>query len=137
MSKKLNVCLDSNIFVSALGFGGKPLRVVEHALKNDFLLISSEHILTEVRRNLVSKVGLKLSEVTHFLAMVTEVAALFSPTGQISIVNDSNDNLVIETALMGFANILVTGDRELVDLGKVGDLKIERTSVFLDRFKVL
>lgn len=111
--------------------------MVEHALKNDFLLVSSEHILIEVRRNLVSKVGLKPNDVAHFLAMVTEVAALFTPTGQISIASDSNDNLVIETALMGFADILVTGDRELVDLGKIGDLKIERTSVFLERFKAL
>lgn len=135
MSKTLNVCLDSNILVSAIGFGGKPLRVLELALKKEFLLISSEHILTEVHRNLVSKLGFNPRDFTHFLEMITEVAVLFSPTGLVSVASESADNLVIETALMGYADVLVTGDRELVDLGKVGDLKIERTSVFLLRFK--
>jgi uncharacterized protein len=129
------VCIDSNIFVSAIGFGGKPLKVIELALKKEFLLVSSEHIFAEVRRNLVSKISLNPKDVDHFLGMVAEVSSFFSPSGAFKIAKTREDNLVIETALMGFAEVLVSGDRELVDMAHVGDMKIERTSVFLQRFR--
>ena len=134
MSKKLTVCLDSNIYVSALGFGGKPFEVVELALKKEVLLVSSTHILDEVRRNLTKKLGLRNSEVESFLEHVVDAATLFTPTGSISVLNDVKDDLVIETALMGFADLLVTGDKAVAALKSVGDLKIETTSVFLRRF---
>jgi putative PIN family toxin of toxin-antitoxin system len=121
--------------VSAVGFGGKPLRVVELALKQEFLLVASQHIFDEIQRNLVRKIGLSVRDAQKLLDDIAEVAALFDPGGSLTITADSNDNLVIETALMGFAEILVTGDRELVDLKTVGQLRIETTSVFLERFK--
>lgn len=135
MSKKPTVCLDSNIYVSALGFGGKPFTVIELALNKEFLLVASPHILEEVRRNLTKKLGFKSSEVDHFLEIITEVTALFTPSGSIQILNDEKDDLVIETALMGLADVLVTGDKAIADLKSVGDLKIETTSVFLRRFQ--
>lgn len=111
------------------------MRVVELALKQEFLLVASQHIFDEIQRNLVRKIGLSVRDAQKLLDDIAEVAALFDPGGSLTITADSNDNLVIETALMGFAEILVTGDRELVDLKTVGQLRIETTSVFLERFK--
>ena len=133
-SKRLIVCLDSNIYVSALAFGGKPLEVVELALKKEVLLVTSEHILNEVRTNLTKKLGFKASEIENFLEHVIDAATLFTPTGSTRVLDDKKDDLVIETALMGFADVLVTGDKAIVSLKLVGELKIETTSVFLDRF---
>ena len=120
--------------MSAAGFGGKPLAVVELALKKEFLVIISSHILTEVRKNLIEKVGIKGPVVDRFLENISEVAAFFTPTGSVKILHDPEDDKVLETALMGFADVLVTGDKAIVDLKSVGDLKIETTSTFLSRF---
>ena len=136
MSKRLTVCLDSNIYVSAVGFGGKPLAVVELALKKEFLLVASEHILGEVRKNLARKIGFSATDIGNFLEDIAEVATFFTPTGSVSVAPDPEDNLVLETALMGFAEVLVSGDKALVNLGSVGELKIETTSVFLKRFRL-
>lgn len=119
-----------------MGFGGKLLRVIELALKKEFLLVTSKHILNETHTNLIRKIGLSSQDVIHFLRDISEVAAFFTPTGSLSITPDSNDNQVIETALMGFAEILVTGDKALVELQSVGDLRLETTSTFLARFKI-
>jgi len=105
--------LDANIYVSAVGFGGKPLQVVELALTKEYLLITSEHILNEARKNLTRKIGLNSDDVAQFLQNIAEVATFFTPTGSISVTDDPEDNRVIETALMGFADILVTGDKAL------------------------
>jgi putative PIN family toxin of toxin-antitoxin system len=120
--------------VSALAFGGKPLEVVELALKKEFLLIISSHIVGEVRKNLTKKLGLKTGDVEHYLQTISEVATFFTPTGSVNILKDTKDDLVLETALMGFGEVLVTGDKAIVDLKSVGDLKIETTSLFLRRF---
>lgn len=120
--------------MSAVGFGGKPLAVVELALKKEFLVIISKHILDEVRKNLSQKIGVKGPVVERFIENISEVAAFFSPTGATKNLKDPKDDLVIETALMGFADVLVSGDKAIVQLKSVGDLKIETTSTFLARF---
>jgi len=120
--------------VSGIGFGGKPLQVIELALKNEFLIVISPHILNEVRKNLINKVGVKGPVVDYFLENISEIAAFFDPTGSVKILDDPEDDKVIETALMGFADVLVSGDKAVVQLKSVGDLKIETTSTFLARF---
>lgn len=133
MSKKLIACLDSNIYISALGFGGKPLDILNLALNQKFLLVTSQHILDEVDKNL-NKIGFTQKEIDQFLSDIFEVAECFSPTGAISVAEYPEDDLVIETALMGFADILVTGDKAILEMRRVGVLRIEKVSVFLSRF---
>lgn len=47
----LSDCVDANVYISAIAFGGKPLKIIERALSREFLLISGANILQEVRRN--------------------------------------------------------------------------------------
>ena len=135
MNSRLTVCLDSNIYVSAIGFGGRPLKVLELALEKDFLLVLSNHILNEVQKNLLHKVGLKAKEFVPVLHKLADLATFVLPAGLMKLVDDPNDNLVLETALMGFADVLVTGDRELVNLKAMGELKIETITIFLERWR--
>lgn len=134
LTKKIIVCLDSNVYISALGFGGNPLKAVGLALNREFELVTSQHILNETSKNL-KKIGLRENEIEEFVTDIFEVAECFSPTGSVALAPDPDDNLVIETALMGFAKILVTGDKEILELGRVGDLHIESVSTFLKRFQ--
>ena len=127
-------CLDSNVYISAIAFGGTPLKVLERGLSKDFNLVTSIFILKEVRKNLVRKLGLKSSKVDRILQDILDVSSAFVPTGNHKYIEHDADNLVIETALMGGSDVLVTGDRKhLLPLGSVMGLVIEPPSRFLLR----
>jgi len=46
--QQITVCLDANVYISGIAFGGKPLKILEKALRRDFHLVTGPHILDEV-----------------------------------------------------------------------------------------
>lgn len=79
----LVACLDANVIVSAIAFGGVPLAVLDLALCRAFLLVLGPNIITTVRRILVGKLNLPRGAVEQMLTDVMEVASVFVPTGQL------------------------------------------------------
>ncbi|MGK5083179.1 hypothetical protein WDW37_07715 [Bdellovibrionota bacterium FG-1] len=77
---KLTVCLDANSYISGIGFGGKPLQILERALNRDFVTVTSPQILDEVRRNLLGKLARNKKRVDRFLEDMTEVSSFFGAT---------------------------------------------------------
>lgn len=131
---QLSACVDANVFISAIGFGGKPLKVVERALNREFLLVTGANILSEVRRNLLVKLGLEKGRVDWFLSDISAVSSVFVPSGSVTATSNEGDNLVLEVALMGGADVLVTGDKKhLLPLREFQGIVIEPPSAFLSR----
>jgi putative PIN family toxin of toxin-antitoxin system len=132
--QQITVCLDANIYISGIAFGGKPLKILEKALNRDFHLVTGPNILDEVRRNLVSKLGVKPKRVDQFLSDISEVSSVFVPTGKVHFINHTADNLVLELAIAGSCDVLVTGDKKhLLPLGTFSGVTIESPSAFLIR----
>ena len=131
---RLSACVDSNVYISAIAFGGKPLKVVERAMNREFLLVTGANILKEVRRNLLGKLSLEQRRVDSFLSDISAVSSVFVPSGTVSATDNEGDNLVLEVAMMGGADVLVTGDKKhLLPLGTFQGIVIESPSVFLLR----
>ena len=136
--EQITACLDSNIYISAVAFGGKPLKIVERALNREFFLVTSPHILQEVRRNLLGKLGLEKLRVDQFLADITEISSVFVPSGKVRFIKHDGDNLVLELALTGGCDVLVTGDKKhLLPLKDFQGVVIEPPSAFLMRLDSL
>jgi uncharacterized protein len=134
----LAACLDSNVFISGIAFRGTPLRLIERALRRDFHLITSVIILEEVRRNLLGKLEVDPVFVDPLLEDLLAVSSAFVPAGKYRYIDHEADNLILEVALMGGADVLVTGDRRhLLPLNPFMGLKIEPPSKFLARLDSL
>lgn len=130
----LTVCIDANVYISGIAFGGKPLIILNLALARKFYLISSSPIITEVKRNLTKKLKVPESAVDQWLQNLLEVSTLYEPQGDVKFINHAQDNLVLETALLGNANILVTGDKkDLLPLKTFRGISIESPTEFLTR----
>jgi len=109
-ASSIAACVDANVLISALAFGGKPLRVVDRLLAGDFISITGENILSEVRRNAISKLKLPSAKVHRFLEDVRDASSVYVPTGVTEYIRHKKDNLVLEVAFMGGVEVLVTGD---------------------------
>ncbi len=130
----LSVCLDANVIISAIGFGGIPLRILEMALSRRFHLVLGPNIIDEARKNLVSKLGVEKKEVNAVLHDLVSVASMFVPTGIDQYIEHEKDNLVIELVVKAECDVLVTGDKKhLLPLKQVKRTVIESPSNFLKR----
>lgn len=129
----LKVCIDTNVWISGLLFSGPSSCIVDLALEKQFELSCSKFILIELERNLINKFNLDSSLVEQFLEHITLVASFYEPKGTINVVKEKHaDNLILETALLGNSEFLITGDKKhLLPLKEFSGIKIISPSEFI------
>jgi putative PIN family toxin of toxin-antitoxin system len=136
--KSLTVCLDTNVFFSAIAFGGKPGQVVQALLSEQFVHVTCKSIMEETRRNLSSKLGMEEALSRAVLNEIWSVSTIVEPTGTLKITQYAPDDRILETALMARCDVLVTGDkRHLLPLNPFQGLFIEPPADFLKRLEKL
>jgi uncharacterized protein len=130
------VVLDTNILVSSLGWRGAPHEIVSLCLDHRFQLLLSPALLEELQRVLLyPKFEFSIHEVFNYMALLTEAAELIQPDIHLVVIEDDpSDNRVLECALAGHADVIVSGDRHLLALEKFEAIPILRAQAFLDRF---
>lgn len=121
----MKVVFDTNIFISALVIPGSRaeeamLRVVEG---RDHLIISKA-IIRELLTTLSRKFSRDREELAHVAVYLAEIGSTVSPTQQVNVLEDEPDNRILECALAGQADIVVTGDRAMLALGDYRGVKI-------------
>ncbi len=130
------IVLDTSVFVSAHVFGGKPGRLWRALVDQDARLVSSPAILAEVARVLSDKFGISTSRVEAVLLQAARVGELVRPVRTLLIVADEPDNRVLECAVEGGADAVVTGDRDLLDLGSYCGIDIVTVAHALERLGI-
>lgn len=124
------VVIDSNILVSAIIFGGKPETVLKLATSGRVRAISSTVLLAELIGVLAKKFqfsGQKVRAIEEKLKQSFEIVA---PSRNVTILGSADDR-VLETALAGKCQFIITGDRELLALGNFEGVKITDLNEFL------
>ena len=130
----MKVVFDTNIFISAFVIPGSLaektiLKIIE---EEDSLLISA-HIIDEVLSVLSSKFGRDREGLSHVAVTLSELAELVKPARRIKLFKDEPDNRILECAICGEADLLVTGDKEILQLEEYKDIKIISLREYLER----
>lgn len=120
----MRLFLDTNVLVSALTTRGLCSELLEVVVDRHELLIS-EHLLKELRRVLAEKFRQPAPVISGYLGFLSLHAEMVDP-GQDPGINlkDPDDLPILGSAIGGKADLLVTGDRELLALGKASGLRI-------------
>ena len=128
----MKVVLDTNVLVAAFAARGLCEAVFEVCLVSHEIVVS-EHILKELRRNLTGKLRLPPEQTDAIVGLVRKHATVVKPTQVPSgACRDRADLPVLGTALAGGADCLVTGDRDLLDLGQFQSIPIVSPRTFHD-----
>lgn len=120
------VVLDTNVYISAYGFGGKPADVLRAAIAGEFTLLVSPAILTDAADKLYEVLGFDDEHVRAVVMQVSRIAEIVRPTVRLAVVSDEPDNRILECAAEGAADLIVSGDRHLLELGAYGGIRIIR-----------
>jgi putative PIN family toxin of toxin-antitoxin system len=131
-AKSPRVVLDTNVFISALVFGGKPREVTE-LLVDTITVVYAHEILTEIRRIIHLKFP-AFNEDLERLEKLLERDALRVELGSslVTISRDPDDNKFIETAIIGDCQYIVSGDKDLLAIGSYKNIRIIKPAEFLE-----
>lgn len=132
---KPKVVFDTNVYLSAIIFGGKPKKVLQLALQEKVILIISPQILLEIALKLKEKFLWQDEQVVLAIKAINKIAFLIKPKKRIKVVlQDPTDDKIIEAAIAVKAGYIVTGDKHLLDIKQYRKIKILNPSEFLKVF---
>lgn len=128
----MRAVFDTNVLVAAFAADGLCAKLLRRANRRDFTLLVCPVILGELERALRKKLGASDDEVAASLALVREVSTTVedAPSAPVPgprrsrIARDPDDDLILRCAEAARAEVLVTGDGDLLVLGKHGRVKI-------------
>ena len=131
----MKVFLDTNVLVSGFATRGLCADVVREVLASHHLVISSQ-LLSELSRVLQHKIGLPADFVAEIVDMLKQDAHMSNPTHLPAVaLLDTSDLPILSSAVNAKADLLVTGDKELLALGRVESLEIVSPRGFWKRLK--
>jgi putative PIN family toxin of toxin-antitoxin system len=129
--------IDTNVLISALLFKTSvPFRAIELA-ETKGIILYSETTLNELEQVLNRKKFnkyLSLEDRQVFLLKFISSSQLVSITENITVCRDEKDNKFLELAVSGNANVIVTGDLDLLVLTPFQAVEIVTPDMFIDRF---
>jgi putative PIN family toxin of toxin-antitoxin system len=129
----LRAVFDTNIFVSALAIpGGQAECAFDLVIDARINLCISKEIIHEVLRVLAQKFSKDPEELSRTAVFLSELAELVVPRKKLAIFDDEPDNRILECAVMGHADIIVTGDRAMLCLQKYQEIRTLSLRQFLD-----
>jgi putative PIN family toxin of toxin-antitoxin system len=126
----VRVCLDTNVLVAAFATRGLCSDVLRAVLAEHDLVIG-DVILAELRRVLTTKFKVPADRMEIIEAVFAPFPCIAKPAepGLVSI-RDPADRWVFATALAGHADVLVTGDQDLLAVREESPLLILEPRAF-------
>jgi len=128
----VKVCLDTNVLVAAFATRGLCADVLRTVLAEHELIVG-EVILTEFRHALTQKLKAPRDRIAAAEAVLTAFPVLPKPAelppGALPI-RDHSDRWILATAVAGGAEVLVTGDHDLLSVDDASPIRIVTPRAF-------
>jgi len=128
---RARVVFDSNVYIAAAanpsGYARMWLRGAAKETRSYELYIS-EPIISEVER-VLARMKVAPETVATLIELIREVAIMVVPTEHVdAVARDPNDNMILECALAADAHMVVSSDKDLVQLRQFRGIYIYPTS---------
>ena len=131
----MTLIFDSGVWVSAIRFGGVPRQAIVKALLQDEINICAE-IENEIVRIMRRKFAVMENEVRARMEIFLQKSKRVPVAGKLSgICRDPKDDFILECAVTGNADRIVTGDKNLLSLDPYGAIRILTPRQYLDDAK--
>ncbi len=128
----ITAVFDTNILFSATAWRGNPFECVERARAGEIQAVTCPELMDELAEKLELKLGFSPEQSVETLADYLGFLRMVSiPKVLDAVPRDPDDNMVLECAIEGKAQYIVTGDTDLLVLKTFREIQIVRASDFL------
>lgn len=130
---KTIVVLDTNIFISAVFWEGKPYILVKKAINQEIIVFISNYIIDEIRKVLVRDFNLEKQEIEDIVNAVLYFTHLIEPKESVTVIKDDpKDDKILDCAVACNADFIVSQDNHLLKLKEFRGIKIVTPKDFLE-----
>ena len=134
----MKVVLDTNIWLSGIFWNGEASKIIEKAEKKDIQIIISEDILSEIinvlnRESKFQKHILNLkSGIEDLLRTILSISTLIETKTKLDIIKaDPKDNIILEAAIEGKVEYIISYDNHILNMIEFRGIKIISPGEFL------
>ena len=131
--------MDSNIYISAILFGGKPRLIIEAALSGQVRLAISSPILEEIQDVLSgSKFRFPSAAAREIVIEIAVLAKTVEAAERVTLIaDDPDDDRILECALASGADAIVSGDDHLLRLENFRGIPILNAAACLEKYRLV
>lgn len=134
----MRAVIDTNVLISATFWTGKSKQLLNKVRHGEITFLTSQILLDELKEILVrADKPFKLSEkeAEQVVKSMRNLAQVVQTHSRMSICRDKNDNRVLECAIDGRAEWIISGDLHLLELQSFQGVKIVTVGHFLNRLE--
>jgi len=130
--KLIRVVLDTNVLISAFFWRGNEYKVLRKAFEGEFEPLTSRAIIAELEGVLSKKFGAARSWIEEAIKALTTNLVMITTKHRLNVIkDDENDNRILECAVEGGADFIISGDVHLLKLQEYRGVRILRSEDFL------
>jgi putative PIN family toxin of toxin-antitoxin system len=134
--RKIEVVLDTNVLVSSALSDGKPFEILQLAEQGEIISVTSPAIVGELgdvlRRD---RLPFSDDQVDELVTKVVSISRAIEPEVTVEAVEDDpDDDKILECAIAGDVDCIVSGDSHLLDLESYRGVDIYSPDEFLTQF---
>jgi uncharacterized protein len=137
----MKVVIDTNIHISAFGFGGSVAKLVDYCYSTDNCTVYlSQEIFDEIKTKFlggrlakIKKENFIQQKAVEYIDNIFQSTIFARPSKNFDICRDPKDNMIIDLAFDVKADFIITGDEDLLILNEFEGTKILKPSQFLTR----
>ena len=133
----IKVVLDTNVFISAILFGGNSRIILNEVIAGKLKLFISEEILIEIQDVLARKKFDFSPEITRYIITeIEQISEIVYPKIEHNIVlKNPDDNMIIDCAIESKVDYIISGDKDLQDIIFYKKIEIISPEDFLNKTK--
>ena len=133
----MRIVIDTNVIASAVFYGGKPYLLLRYVMEDCVEAVASKEIVDEYEE-IILRLQQKYPAITTKIPLhdILTKLEIIRVSSDIHVSRDPDDDKFISCAMDGKCLYIVSGDSDLLSIGKYEGIEILTVSDFLDRLKV-
>jgi putative PIN family toxin of toxin-antitoxin system len=133
----MKLVLDTNIFISSFFWGGNPRKIMVQIINGRDTLFVSDEILQEVFSVMSRpKFNVNRLQIIRFIESIEEIAHSVPTLGTIrGVCCDSDDDKMLECAVLGNVDFIISGDSNLLSLKEFHGISITEASEYMNKIE--
>jgi len=129
----MRVVLDTNVFISGIFFQGPPAQILQAWKDSRFELIISHAILEEYQRVAETLADrFPTIDISRIIQLISIHSHMVETNISIHVCKDEDDDKFIECAVAGRADVIVSGDKHLLEIVQYDEIPIITPRQFID-----
>lgn len=131
----MRIVLDTNVLISGVFFGGFPRKILGSIIDRKMTAFATTEIVNEYEEIVQEMIDRKQGHINKtILVPLIKAMEIIEPSSHIEICRDPDDDKFLECAKDSHALYIVSGDKDLLVIGKYENIRIVTAKEFCEKY---